>query len=109
MKKILLSVLIGGVILATPFAMGMYSNMVDKVVGKQYNDVQREKFKEGTTYVEGKINDLSRYKREYEKANESDKQAIAINIKDEFSNFDYNKIENRNLKQFLLDILNNNL
>lgn len=93
-----------------PFVLGHWQNKVDLEIGLESKNVQREKFKNNQTYIEGKTNDLQRYKRELERTEDkTSRQAIIINIQDEFSDFDETKMENSNLRQFLKDIRNGNI
>lgn len=91
------------------FALGKWSNKVDKVIGTESASIQREKFKENKSYVEGMINDLNKYKREYEKALEDEKEGVLNYIDSEFANFDETLIENQTLYNFLMDVRNDNL
>lgn len=95
--------IVGGIYF-TPFILGEWANRVDKSVGTKSASIQREKFKESKSYVEGMINDLSKHKREYEKASDEDKKALRIYIDDKYSNFNEDLIENDVLKKFLEDI-----
>lgn len=91
----------------TPFILGRWGNKIEATVGTEYKDIKREQFENSKSYVHGKIDDLQRYKRELERAADPvERQAIVINIQDEFSNFDESKIDNDNLREFLNDIRN---
>ncbi|MEG2289580.1 MAG: hypothetical protein RSC24_06395 [Clostridium sp.] len=90
-----------------PFVLGKWSNKVESTVGTEYKNIKREQFEESKSYVHGKIEDLQRYKRELDKAeDEVERQALIMHIQDEFATFDPNKIDNKNLKDFLNDIMN---
>lgn len=90
-----------------PFILGEWINKVEATVGSEYKDIKREQFENSKSYVHGKIDDLQRYKRELERTTDPvERQAIVINIQDDFSNFDESKIDNNNLKEFLIDIRN---
>ena len=105
MKNKLIGVLIVVGVLAIPFAMGGYGNLYNRVIGGQAISVEHENFKNSTTYIDGKIDDLARYKKQYDDAeNINDKIAIENHIRDEFSNFDSSKIKNNNLRSFLESI-----
>lgn len=99
-------IVIGGMI-ALSFGMGLLDNTYLATVGKQRENIKREVFKESKSYVEGMIEDLSNYKREFERTDDmAEKEQIANMIDAEFSNFDMNKIENASLYNFLLNIRN---
>lgn len=87
------------------FATGKLDNFYLSTVGKERANIKREVFKESKSYVEGMIEDLSNYKREFERTEDiNEKEQIANMIDAEFSNFDITKIENQSLYNFLLDI-----
>lgn len=101
---IVLGVAVGGM-----FFTGKLDNIYLGTIGKERESVKREVFKESKSYVEGMIEDLSNYKREFERADDvSEKEQIVNMIDSEFSNFDITKIENQNLYNFLLDIREGN-
>lgn len=100
-------VLLGIVILLALTALGFYSgfigNLYDATVGRQQMDIQRENFEHNKSYVNGKIDDLAKYKREYERASTPDEKAQVRNfILDEFANFDSKYIDNPDLYNFLM-------
>lgn len=87
------------------FGLGKVGNIYDKTIGKESVSIQREKFKESSSYVDGMINSLSEYKREYDVAEtKEEKEQIKKFIDGKFSNFDINLIENKTLYKFLSDI-----
>lgn len=107
MKQVSLMILAGILFLAIITGLGFYfgyvGNIFDATVGKQRMDVQRENFKHSKSYVEGMIQDLASYKREYDRAKtDEEKQQILIFVDDEFANFDINQIESIGLQNFLL-------
>lgn len=114
MKKDLLKIIIGAVVVVAlgtglVFYSGVIGNVFDSTIAKESKNIARENFKENKTYIEGKADDLQRYKREFDKAKtEEDKKAIMVNIQDEFSDFDENKLENKSLRQFLNQARNYN-
>lgn len=64
-------------------------------------------FKNSTSHVEGKIDDLSDYKLQIEKTDSAvEKAAIAETVVRQFSNFDDSKIQDDDLRQFLKDCRN---
>lgn len=112
-KEIIITVLLGAVtfggIYMLPFVLGKWGNKVDKVIGTESASIQREKFKESKSYVEGMINDLAKYKREYDKAADDEKAGIVSYIDSEFANFDEGLIDNQSLYNFLMDVRSGNL
>lgn len=111
MKDTLIATIIGlasiFILTIVIFASGRLDNIYLATIGKERANIKREVFKEGKSYVEGMIEDLSSYKREFERTDDiSEKEQIANMIDAEFSNFDANKIENASLYNFLMDIRN---
>lgn len=99
------------ILLGTAFVGGLMTgqNLIlltyDKIIGKKTADNDREIFKEGKAYVEGTIKELSKLKLEYETSDdEVAKKAIANHIRELTANFDINKIDNRSLRQFVINI-----
>ena len=91
------------------FVFGKADNLYLSTIGKERANIKREVFKESKSYVEGMIEDLSNYKREFERTNDvNEKEQIANIIDSEFSNFDIKKIDNNSLYNFLIDIREGN-
>lgn len=92
------------------FGGGKIANIYDRTIGKESVSIQREKFKESKSYVEGMVNSLAEYKREYERAEtEEEKKQVLNFIDSKFANFDADLIENDILYKFLKDVRNGNL
>lgn len=107
MKKILLGVLLSILMIAGMTVLGFYSgfigNVYDATIGKQHMDIERNNFKESKSYVEGMIQDLAKFKREYDQtADINEKKTILNFVNNEFANFDASKIEDPTLNSFLL-------
>ena len=101
---IILNILIvlGG-ITGLAFYFGFLGNAYDATVTKQHNDIERNNFEHSKSYVEGKIQDLSKDKREYERAtSDSDKQSILNYVANDFSSFNIDDITDNGLRDFLL-------
>lgn len=104
-KQIIGGVIVVGLCIAGTFAIGKLDNIGLATLGKERANIKREIYKESKSYVEGMVEDLSNYKREFERTGDiNEKEQIANMIDAEFANFDINKIENANLYNFLLDI-----
>lgn len=105
LKIILISILGLIVLTAIGFYSGFVGNIYDSTIGRQQMDVQRENFEHNKSYVHGKIDDLAKYKREYERATTKDeKQQVRNIILDDFANFDSKMIDNLDLYNFLKDM-----
>jgi hypothetical protein len=109
LKGILLSIAVLAVLTAIGFYSGFIGNFYDSTVGRQQMDVQRENFEHNKSYVHGKIDDIAKYKREYERAKTKDeKEQVRNIILDDFANFDPKLIDNADLYNFLKDMENGN-
>lgn len=107
MKNIGLNILGGVLALALitglMFYFGVVGNLFDSTITKQHLNIERDNFKESKSYVEGMVQDLSKYQREYDRATtDEEKQQILSYVANEYSNFDINNIESINLQNFLL-------
>lgn len=106
LKKILMygfsGLTIGALAIVSLFGVGKIVNIYDRTINKESVSIQREKFKESKAYVEGMINTLAEYKREYERAEtKEEKEQIRNLIDSKFSNFNIDYIENKALYNFL--------
>ncbi|MDU1308851.1 MAG: hypothetical protein E6936_15520 [Clostridium perfringens] len=106
MKKILMygfsGLTIGTLAIVSLFGVGKIANIYDRTINKESVSIQREKFKESKSYVEGMINTLAEYQREYERAEtKEEKEQIRNLIDSKFSNFNIDYIENKALYNFL--------
>lgn len=97
---ILISILsVGTVGLLIYFSPNIYENF-----GTRYANADREIFKNTVTYNEGVIDDLAKYKFQYDTAEDDiERAAIADLVRSRFANFDKSKIENEELREFLED------
>ncbi|MDD5738495.1 MAG: hypothetical protein PHY72_01005 [Candidatus Pacebacteria bacterium] len=67
--------------------------------------VDRQVFEESQSYVQGKIQDLSKYHNEYQKTDDiAAKEAIKQLIIQQFAQFDSNKVVDVNLRKFLISM-----
>lgn len=75
--------------------------------GVRKEDARREVFEQTQSYVEGKRQELVKLHHEWGKASKEDKPAIEATIRHSFSNFDPEKIQQQELRNFLEKILYN--
>lgn len=95
------------VVIGAIFIFGLVGVQYTKTVGKAQADVEREVFKETTTYNETMAAFLADCYKQYNDAEtESGKTAIMEYVVMRYPNVDYNKIENSSLKEFYRDCLN---
>lgn len=70
-----------------------------------HENVNRHVFENTQSYVHGKIQDLAKYKREYDGlTNPNDRAALRAFINQQFAQFDSNKVQDPNLRNFLIDM-----
>lgn len=102
-QAILLTIVGIAAVTALGFYTGFIGNIYDATIGRQQMDIQRENFEHNKSYVNGKIDDLAQYKRDYERAQTPEEKAqVRFFILDEFSNFNPKDIQNPDLYNFLL-------
>jgi len=77
--------------LALELGFGWFGVFYTKTVGKAKENARREVFEETQSYVEGKRQELIKYRLEYMRADSSDKEAIKMTIVQSFANFDEDK------------------
>jgi hypothetical protein len=89
-------------LIAILFGTGELSVLYNKVFNVQKANVERETFEKTKSYNQGMTTELSKSKYEYEsEKDESAKKAILERIRINFSNYDYKKIDNYALSEFL--------
>ncbi|MFL0249964.1 hypothetical protein ACJDT4_05970 [Clostridium neuense] len=105
-----IGILIFIVLTGLGFATGEIQAIYNRTVGVDVSSSETDKFHASKGYVDGMIQDLSKYKLELAQTTDSTaRHAIISHINEEFSNFDENKIKNQDLKQFLIDVRNDNI
>lgn len=96
---------LGVLILFIGFAWGMgwFGVLYTETVGAAQQDASRQVFEHTQSYVEGKRQELIKYRLEYMRADSSDKEAIKTMLVHSFSNFDEELLEPE-LQSFLKEI-----
>ena len=99
-KITILSIL--GLILTIALFLGLdYSGMLwNSFIGPKKENVRREIFEKTRSYNEAKLQELAKYKNQYELATEENKIIIEQTIKHMFANYDATKLPYQ-LKLFL--------
>lgn len=106
------NILIGGVVFLS-FLLFIWLVMLIEVLSIQWHgvtdpmreNVKREVFEETKSYNEGKIQQLAKYKFEYDKADSfENKQAIESVVRTMFADFDADNINNESLQTWLVQI-----
>lgn len=72
-----------------------------KIFEPKHANIDRKVYENTKSHVYGKIQELTKYFGEYQKADDDGKEAIANIIKMNFANFDAKHINNYTLKEFL--------
>jgi hypothetical protein len=104
--KIFLAALSGlAALVAVAFAAGLFELGMFQFFAPKFENVRREVFEQTQSYTHGKIQDLAKYKAEYDAAeSEEDRQAIRGVILMRFAEFDETKIRSLGLQQFLREM-----
>ena len=63
-----------------------------KFFGPKFENIRREVFEETRSYNQAKLQELAKYKHEYEMADKSGKIAIASTIRHRFADYDLNEL-----------------
>lgn len=67
--------------------------------------IKREVYENTPSFVEGKLQDLSRYYREYQQdSTATGREAIRHTVQTQFSYFDADNVKDYTLKQFLINM-----
>ena len=100
----IVAIIIIVILIAISVGLNFGSIHIEGFLNKEKQNVETKIFRETQGYVQGKLQDLSKYYGEYT-ANTSteDKQAIAAIIKTQFSDFNIDHIHNKTLKIFLIN------
>lgn len=101
--KIIFLSIIGVVCLfALSWGMGLYDLAWKRFFLPKQENIRRQVFEETQSYVHGKIQDLAKYKLEYENSTNDEKEAIRQTIILRFAEFDETKIKSATLRNFLI-------
>ena len=98
--KIVLIVL---AILVVPIGMTFYRLGYLQFFGPKFQNVERDIFKETRSYNEGKLQDLAKYRLQYETAAPEDKAVIKSTINHMFADYQADDMPYQ-LKQFLTEM-----
>lgn len=101
--KIVLSIFgIIVILLALDFGFGYVGVFKTKTVGKAQQNAEREVFMETQSFVEGKIQELTKVRKEYLLARDDETRAILCNtVSHSFALFNIEKLPDQDLKDFL--------
>ena len=94
-------VLVGLLVLS--FGLGYYELRYKKFFKPRHENVERQVFENTQSYVHGKIQDLARYKVQYDNAETVDGKLVIKNvIVQQFAQFDSEQIVDAGLRNFLV-------
>lgn len=97
-------------IIGLMFATGEGTILYNHFLGAKVQSSQTEVFYQSKAYVDGMVQDLSRYKLELSREKDPvARQAIIAHINEQFANFDKRDIRDYGLLQFLNDVQNGNI
>lgn len=88
--------------IAVAVALALGGILWRRTIGVAQKDAERETYKATIIYNEGMLDDLAKYKYEYDSSDdEVERTAIASLVRSRFANFDKSRIDNYSLIQFL--------
>lgn len=99
MKKVLIVL----AVLIIPVLLGLYQLGMFSFFAPKFRDAERKVFKQTRSYNEGKIQQLAKYKFEYEKGDTQTKQIIKSTIVHMYADFNCNEMP-YGLKTFLTEM-----
>lgn len=106
MKDVVQLILCIAVIVVIGIAFVFGGFYVEKFFKNEDVKIDREIYKNSSTYIDGVENTINNLKAQYEMVdNEPDRQAILSQIKNELSGFDLENFKNQKLRTFSEDVL----
>ena len=91
-------------VIAVIFVIGLFGLGWNKFFLPKQENIRRDVFEETQSYVHGKIQDLAKYKLEYDNASTEEQDALRFIIVNRFAEFDETKIKAAGLRNFLTKI-----
>jgi hypothetical protein len=92
-------------ILALVFVIGLAGLGYKAFFKPKHENIERTVFENTQSYVHGKIQDLAKYKVEYNELTDPTEQAaLKAVINQQFAQFDSSKIQDANLRNFLVQM-----
>jgi len=104
MKKLkiaVISLLVLVLLVSLNFAFGFTDVFYTKTVVKAKQNANREVYEQSKSFVEGKRQSAIKYYKEYNKATDSQKQALKNIISQDFASFDEDKYLTGELRDFI--------
>jgi len=88
--------------LAVSFLIGVYGLGMDAFFRPKYENIKRNTFENTQSYVHGAVKNLARLMQQYNETDDlDDKEIIQDSIRQQFAEFDSEKIQSYKLKNFL--------
>lgn len=102
-KWVLTVLLLLAVAFGLMFVTGTMGNLYDSTVTRQHLNVERKNFEETAPYVQNKNDLLNKMWRSYVASKDpEEKRAICDVVLSEMANFDLSKIQNQQVKSFVM-------
>ena len=93
------------IVIALVFVLGFVGLGYKKIFKPAHENINREVFENTQSFVHGKIQDLAKYKAEYNELTDPTEQAaLKAIINQQFAQFDSSKINDANLRNFLVQM-----
>lgn len=93
-------ILVGGVI---GFSTGYIQNLYDSTVTKQHMNIERKNYEQSASYVQGKIDEVSKAYSEYNQTtDQTAKQAILTTVRNSTASLNINDVTDPALANFIL-------
>lgn len=90
-------------LIAVIFILGLAGLGYKAFFAPKHAAIDRQVFEQTQSYVHGKVQDLAKYKQEYDATQDfTEHQAIKTVINQQFAQFDSNKVVDSNLRNFLV-------
>lgn len=98
--------IIGIIILITIVMFGLEFAGIEwsKFFAPKKANIEREVFENTKSFTHGKIKELAKHYKEYSESDSDDKQIIKNIIREDFADFDKEKINTQKLKSFLTEM-----
>jgi hypothetical protein len=105
-KTILAMIIIGsiGLLIMLGFVLELAGLQWMEYIGIRKANIERNIYEESKSYNEGMVQNLIKYKYEYDKASEDEKIIIVNSIRHMYADYDEEKIKSKELKMFLKKI-----
>jgi len=91
-KKIVIGISIIALLIGSAFALGLLDLGWMKFFGVRKENIRREIFEQTKSYNQAKLQELAKYKAEYDRGTEGDKTALKSVMRHKFADYDVSKL-----------------